>query len=141
MPGECTMHERPVYPTNMSISACMRALYSSDQWAPGFGLALPCDGRVGGFLVSLGNLRVPAFSLSVTRVGWVEDEVELSIQSFLAPSGLRVSPISGDLDYLRCIALTLSCADQACKNLPTIASARSDKSDAGRVRVTVWTFD
>jgi hypothetical protein len=80
-------YERPVYPTNMSISACMRALYSSDQWAPGFRLALLCDGRVGGVLLSLGGLRVPAFSLSVTRVdGWVEDEVEFSIQSFLAPS-------------------------------------------------------
>jgi hypothetical protein len=64
----------------------MRALYSSDQWAPGLRLALLCDGGVGGVLLSLGVLRVPAFSLSVTRVGGVEDEVELSIQSFLAPS-------------------------------------------------------
>jgi hypothetical protein len=80
------MHERPVYPTNMSISACMRALYSSDQWAPGFRLALPRDGRVEGVLLSLGDLRAPAFSLSVTRVGGLEDEVELSIQSIFTPS-------------------------------------------------------
>lgn len=79
------MHEQPVYPTNISISACMRALYSSDQWAPGLKLALLCGGGVGCVLLSLGALRVPAFSLSVTRVGWVEDEVELSIRSFLAP--------------------------------------------------------
>ena len=63
------------------MSACMRSLYSSDQWAPGFRLALLCGWGGGGVLFSLEGFRAPAFSLSVTRdeVG-LEDEFELFMQ-------------------------------------------------------------
>jgi hypothetical protein len=63
------------------MSACMRSLYSSDQWAPGFRLALLCGWGGGGVLISLEDFRAPAFSLSVTRddVG-LEDEFELFMQ-------------------------------------------------------------
>ncbi len=76
-----------------SISACMRSLYSSDQCAPGFCLsALFCCERgccelvccepggraMGGVLLSLGDFRGPAGSLSVTRDDLVfEGEFEL----------------------------------------------------------------
>jgi hypothetical protein len=60
--------------TNASISACIRALYSSDQWAPGFCLAFLSGLNTGGVLAELvvlvgGDLRAPAFSLSVGRGG------------------------------------------------------------------------
>jgi hypothetical protein len=63
------------------MSACMRSLYSSDQWAPGFPLALPCACGRGGVLLSLADFRAATFSLSVTRddVG-LEDEFELFMQ-------------------------------------------------------------
>lgn len=63
------------------MSACMRSLYSSDQWAPGFWLTLLCGWGGGVCLLSLVDLRAPAFSLSVTRgdVG-LEDEFELFMQ-------------------------------------------------------------
>jgi len=49
------------------MSACMRSLYSSDQCAPGFKLALLFGCGRGDVLTSLGDFRAPAFSLSVTR--------------------------------------------------------------------------
>ena len=63
------------------MSACMRSLYSSDQWAPGFWLALLCGWGGGGVLASFEDFRAPTFSLSVTRddVG-LEDEFELFMQ-------------------------------------------------------------
>jgi len=57
------------------MSACIRSLYSSDQWAPGFELALLCGWGLGGVLGSLGDFRAPAFSFSVTR--GLEDVFEL----------------------------------------------------------------
>jgi hypothetical protein len=64
-----------------SISACIRFLYSSDQWAPGFRLGLPCGRGIGDASRSLGVFCAPTFSLSVTRddVG-LEDEFELFMQ-------------------------------------------------------------
>jgi hypothetical protein len=68
------------------MSACMRSLYSSDQWAPGFSLLVFCGRGTGGVLLSLGDFLTPAFSLSVARddVG-LEDDFELSMQLFCAP--------------------------------------------------------
>jgi hypothetical protein len=61
----------------------MRSLYSSDQCAPGFRLALLCDCGRGGVLLSLTDFRAPTFSLSVARGdGGLEDEFELSMQLF-----------------------------------------------------------
>ncbi len=63
------------------MSACMRSLYSSDQWAPGLRCALLCGWGGGGVLLSLGDFRTPGFSLSVTRGdGGFEDEFELFMQ-------------------------------------------------------------
>ena len=64
-----------------SMSACMRSLYSSDQWAPGFSLPVFCGRGMGGVLLSLGDFFTPAFSFNVVRdeVG-LEDEFELSMQ-------------------------------------------------------------
>jgi len=63
------------------MSACMRSLYSSDQCAPGFKLALPCGCGRAGVLLSLADFRAPSFSLSVTRDGvGLEDEFELFMQ-------------------------------------------------------------
>lgn len=50
-----------------SISACMRSLYASDQWAPGFRLALLSGCGGGGGSVFAAGLRAPAFSLRVRR--------------------------------------------------------------------------
>jgi hypothetical protein len=63
-----------------SMSACMRSLYSSDQRAPGFTLALLCGCGRGAVLLSLGDFRAPTFSLSVTRDVGLEDEFELFMQ-------------------------------------------------------------
>jgi hypothetical protein len=67
----------------------MRCLYSSDQWAPGFKFALVFGWGSGTVLLSLGDFRAPAFSLSVTRddVGF-EDELELSMQLLSTYFGL-----------------------------------------------------
>lgn len=66
-----------------SMSACMRSLYSSDQWAPGFRLALLCGFGRGGVLLSLADFRAATLSLSVTRDGVeLEDEFELLMQLF-----------------------------------------------------------
>ena len=63
------------------MSACMRSLYSSNQWAPGLSLPVYCGRGMGGALLSLGDFLTPALSLSVVRddVG-LEDEFELSMQ-------------------------------------------------------------
>lgn len=62
------------------MSACMRSLYSSDQWAPGLCFPLSRGRKVGGFSLSAGAFRVPLFNLSVAR-----DEVELTggFESFM----------------------------------------------------------
>jgi hypothetical protein len=62
------------------MSACIRSLYSSDQRAPGFTLALLCGCGRGAVLLSLGDFRAPTFSLSVTRDVGLEDEFELFMQ-------------------------------------------------------------
>jgi hypothetical protein len=67
------------------MSACMRSLYSSDQVAPGFRLALLCGLGMGGVLLSLADFRNPTLSLSVTRGDGGEGEFELFMQSCLAP--------------------------------------------------------
>jgi hypothetical protein len=68
-----------------SISACMRSLNSSDQWAPGFSLLLcfGCDGAGG--LLCLGELRAPDLSLRVPRDDAGECESELFMQSVYYP--------------------------------------------------------
>ena len=59
----------------------MRSLYSSDQLAPGFRVALPCGWGGGGVLLSLADFRAPTFSLSVTRDdAGLENEFELFMQ-------------------------------------------------------------
>ena len=104
------------------MSACMRSLYSSDQWAPGFSLLVFCGRGTGGVLLSLGDFLTPAFSLSVARgdVG-LEDEFELSMQllctSFnllLARAGTRarMSRLSG----IRVAAFPVEL--HTCKNTP-----------------------
>jgi hypothetical protein len=63
------------------MSACMRSLYSSDQWAPDFCLLLSCGREMGAVLLSLGDFRAPIFNLSVTRANvGLEDEFELFMQ-------------------------------------------------------------
>jgi hypothetical protein len=63
------------------MSACMRSLYSSDQWAPGFSLMLSFGLGVGDVLLSLGDFRAPDFSLRVARGDVeLEGEVELFMQ-------------------------------------------------------------
>jgi hypothetical protein len=71
----------PAYRRSLSMSACIRSLYSSDQRAPGFPLALLCACGRGGVLLSLADFRAPIFSLSVARgdVG-LEGEFELFMQ-------------------------------------------------------------
>jgi hypothetical protein len=71
------------------MSACMRSLYSLDQWAPDFGLLLPCGPGTGAALLSRGDFRAPAFNLSVAR-GDVrsEDEFELFMQLLGTSFGL-----------------------------------------------------
>jgi hypothetical protein len=62
------------------MSACIRSLYSSDQRAPGFPLALPC-GCGGGVLISFADFRAATFNLSVTRgEPGLEGEFELFMQ-------------------------------------------------------------
>ena len=63
-----------------SISACIRALYSSDHSAPGFCLAFLSGGETDGLaavLVGVG-LRAPALSLSVGRAVEIELFMRLS---------------------------------------------------------------
>ena len=73
------------------MSACMRSLNSSDQWAPGLSLLLlfgcGCGGS-GGVLLSRGDFRAPTLSVSVARdeVG-LEGECELFMQLSVAPFG------------------------------------------------------
>jgi hypothetical protein len=82
-----TVAERPRPPRNAqrdinaSMSACMRSLYSSDQWAPGFSLAVFLGWIGGETLCSLGGFRAPAFSVRVTRDdAELGDEFELFMQ-------------------------------------------------------------
>ena len=71
------------------MSACIRSLYSSDQWAPGFKLALLRGCGSGGVLLSLGDFRTPAFSLSVARGDLGSgDEFESFMQLNVAPFGV-----------------------------------------------------
>lgn len=68
------------------MSACMRSLYSSDQWAPGFRLALLRGLGTVGVLLSVRGFRAPAFSLSVIRDdGGGGDEFELFMQLYVTP--------------------------------------------------------
>jgi hypothetical protein len=68
------------------MSACIFSLYSSDQRAPGFESVLRRGCGSGGVLLSLGDLRTPVFSLSVTRgdLG-LGDGFELFMQLYVAP--------------------------------------------------------
>lgn len=75
----------------------MRALYSSDQCAPGFRLALTAGCGGGGVLSALGDFRAPTFSLSVTRGdAGLEGEFELSMQLL----GTYCNWLSGSLAYV-----------------------------------------
>jgi hypothetical protein len=77
-----------------SMSACIRSLYSSDQWAPGFRLALLRGCGSGSVLLSLGDLRTPAFSLSVTRGDLGSgDEFESFMQLNVAPFGVGCAAV------------------------------------------------
>jgi Predicted integral membrane protein (DUF2269) len=58
---------RSGYRRSLSISACIRALYSSDQRAPGFDLTVLLGGVTGAGFVSRGDFRAPIFSLRVAR--------------------------------------------------------------------------
>jgi len=65
----------------------MRALYSSDQCAPGLSFALACDCGTGGAFFSTGGRRTAVFSFKVVRgVVGLEDEFESLMQVFKAPS-------------------------------------------------------
>ena len=72
-----------------SMSACIRSLYSSDQWAPGLPLVVAWGRGAGTVLLSLGDFRAPIFNFSVARgdVG-LEDEFELFMQLLVTYSGL-----------------------------------------------------
>jgi hypothetical protein len=78
------------------MSACMRSLYSSDQWAPGLSFAfLSGRGTDGGLLAGVG-LRAPAFSLSVGREGFglfmrvgVDGGCDASVSSIFPTEALR----------------------------------------------------
>jgi hypothetical protein len=76
--GMATESQREI---RASMSACMRSLYSSDQWAPGFALLLSLGFGVAGVLLSLGDFRAPALSLRVVRgAAGLEEEFELFMQ-------------------------------------------------------------
>lgn len=63
------------------MSACMRSLYSLDQWAPDFCLLLSCGCETEAALLSLGDFRAPIFNLSVARGdAGLADEFELFMQ-------------------------------------------------------------
>ena len=63
------------------MSACMLSLYSSDQCASGLSFVGFCGRGVGAVLLSLGDFRASAFSLSITRVDLaLRDEFELFMQ-------------------------------------------------------------
>jgi hypothetical protein len=83
-----------------SMSACIRSLYSSDQWAPGFTLVLLRGCGSGGVLLSLGDFSTPAFSLSVTRgdLGF-GDGFELFMQLYVLPFGFVVPMRRRRRDY------------------------------------------
>ncbi len=49
------------------MSACIRFLYSSDQWAPGFRLDLPCGRGTAAGRSSTGALRGATLSFNVAR--------------------------------------------------------------------------
>jgi hypothetical protein len=82
--------------------ACICSLYSSDQRAPGFESVLLRGCGSGGVLLSLGDLRTPAFSLSVTRgdLGF-GDGFELFMQLYAAPFGFIVPLRRWWRDYQR----------------------------------------
>ena len=69
------------------MSACMRSLYSSDHFAPGFCLALSCGCGVGSVVAaSRGDFRAPALSLRVGRVDeGLNEEFEWLIRELMAP--------------------------------------------------------
>ena len=68
------------------MSACIRSLYSSDQWASGLLAALLGANGLDCALVSLGDFRAPGFSVRIGRddEGW-EGEFESLIWSVMAP--------------------------------------------------------
>ena len=72
------------------MSACIRSLYSSDQWAPGFKLALLRGCGSESVLLSLGDFRTtPAFNLSVTRGDLGSgDGFESFMQLYVTPIGI-----------------------------------------------------
>lgn len=66
-----------------SISACMRALYSSDQCAPGLSFAFACCWGTCGAFFSTGGRRAAVFNFKVVRgVVELEDELESLMQVF-----------------------------------------------------------
>jgi hypothetical protein len=84
------------------MSACMRSLYSSDQCAAGLSLVVFCGGGVGAVLLSLGDFRASAFSLSVTRGDLaLKDEFELFMQLLAPIAGSYVAHVSVELNHGR----------------------------------------
>jgi len=65
------------------MSACMRRLYSSDQWAPGFESAFLFAAGLAGGLFASGDFRPGTFSLSVRR----GEPVEAGSESFIGLFG------------------------------------------------------
>ena len=59
---------QPYRALSTSMSACMRALYSSDQCAPGLSFAFFSACGMAGALPGSVDLRAPTLSLSVGRV-------------------------------------------------------------------------
>ena len=69
------------------MSACMRALYSSDQCAPGLSFAFACGWGICGAFFSTGGRRAAVFNFKVVRgVVELEDELESLMQVFETPS-------------------------------------------------------
>jgi len=66
----------------VSMSACIRALYSSDQPAPGFSFAFLSGGEADGVWLVGAGLRAPGFSLSVGRGEELDLFIRLSRLSF-----------------------------------------------------------
>ena len=76
------------------MSACMRCLYSSDQWAPGFDSDFPFRRDAGCGLGSTEGLRAGLLSFRVTRgTGGSEGEFELFMQLSWTPLYNKLSEL------------------------------------------------
>jgi len=127
------------------MSACIRSLYSSDQWAPGFVLALLRGCESGGVLPSLGDFRTPTFNLSVTRGDWgFRDGFELFMQLYVTHLGLlsrcaddrqTISRILIRYDSYISAVCSRKCNAFACDYTREITKRIRDCASANSVRV------